>query len=1135
METGAFAVTRSEMPSLDLPTQNPEPQIMDETDMKPRNNNWLKTLAGVLTLGLAGDLPPVEAQENDEEEIYELSPFVVDAGDDTGYAATSTMAGTRIKGRLADVSTAIQVVTEQFLKDTGATDVEDILVYTTNTEVAGTSGNFAGPHGNSGTQLVFDGARDNLSETARIRGLGDADRTRDYFLTGIPVDAYNLSRMEINRGSNAVLFGLGSPAGIINAGLKKANFSNSNEIEVRYGSFNSYRGTFDINRELVESKLALRIASLYEEERFEQDHAFEKDERLYAAIQYQPFKSDSNRTTIRANFETGDINASRPNITPPTDRFSRWWEFGKPTWNPSVQDGRTRGAVRDDSGTLAIWDTYGSIFSNPGLLFNDPNSSQFGGGGGPDAFVNFFQNVFTNGGDFYYSMVAPAGLGRIARASRDVFGPGANFFVDDVVSDPSVFDFRNSSLAGADEQQRMDFESFNVALEQTFLNGDVGFELAYNNEEGDTFSKDVDWGFRGALTMDVNTHRLDGSVNPNFGRPYFAAGAPQITEEQNDQEITRFTGFAKFDFQDKFDSGIFKWFGKHSLTFLAQERKSKGFSGRFSDAIWPTSFGESFNRTLAGTTNRGQHVRSVGGFYYLGDSLANLNSLREISQPIRGVGVTHEISSFSDGLLFVRDPVDGAGGSWQRGVGVDVIQYRNDRQAVARFASHRGTKIESNSTVLSSRFFGDSLVLTGGWRDDRLRDLSQSLPKGAENSPLLDTPNDILATIDEDVELFEASPFSWGAVFHLPRFATKAISEDLEFSFHYGESENFRASGSRVTLYGETIAPQGGDTEEIGFSVTGLNGRLHTRFNWFETRQARVNVNFGGQIWQIPIGIYSFNDPAVVEATGYFFPPQEARDTVNFRLISVNSDGTKVYARDGVGTGVAHTKDVASEGFEFELIYNPIPNWRIFFNAAKQQAQNDNSVPALKRYLAERLPVWNLPGVRDLKVVSDDRTVGEFLDVNVLGAVETLTSADGILNPEVREWRFNLVNSYHFSGNSMLDGFSIGGAARYQDEAAIGSAVKVVDGRANLDAENPFFGPNEIKVDAWVGYGRMIMGDKVDWRLQLNVKNLLDEDDLIPIRVKSRRQDCCLSYPGTTYVGVNEQLQILVAIVRSPK
>ena len=70
----------------------------------------------------------VIAQSDEEEEVYELSPFVVETDEDEGYRATATLAGTRVRTDLRDLAASISVVTKQFLEDTNATDSSDLLV-----------------------------------------------------------------------------------------------------------------------------------------------------------------------------------------------------------------------------------------------------------------------------------------------------------------------------------------------------------------------------------------------------------------------------------------------------------------------------------------------------------------------------------------------------------------------------------------------------------------------------------------------------------------------------------------------------------------------------------------------------------------------------------------------------------------------------------------------------------------------------------------------------------------------------------------------------------------------------------------------------------------------------------------------
>jgi outer membrane receptor protein involved in Fe transport len=97
-----------------------------------------------IALCAAAAATPLTAQETaPEEEVFELSPFVVDATDHQGYLATSTLAGTRIRTNLADLGAAISVVTQEFMEDIQATDAGTLMAYVTNTEVGGAHGNFS--------------------------------------------------------------------------------------------------------------------------------------------------------------------------------------------------------------------------------------------------------------------------------------------------------------------------------------------------------------------------------------------------------------------------------------------------------------------------------------------------------------------------------------------------------------------------------------------------------------------------------------------------------------------------------------------------------------------------------------------------------------------------------------------------------------------------------------------------------------------------------------------------------------------------------------------------------------------------------------------------------------------------------
>src|SRR5690242_303804 len=74
---------------------------------------FLPTLlaTAVLTTAMAQTVaPPTPATTRDaNQETLVLSPFTVDATTDVGYAATSTLGGTRLKSELRDVASQIDV------------------------------------------------------------------------------------------------------------------------------------------------------------------------------------------------------------------------------------------------------------------------------------------------------------------------------------------------------------------------------------------------------------------------------------------------------------------------------------------------------------------------------------------------------------------------------------------------------------------------------------------------------------------------------------------------------------------------------------------------------------------------------------------------------------------------------------------------------------------------------------------------------------------------------------------------------------------------------------------------------------------------------------------------------------------
>ena len=276
---------------------------------------------------LFAGLSVATAQNEDDEDLYTLSPFTIDESETVGYLATSTLAGTRIKTDLKDLGASISVVTEEFMNDVGATDAGTLLSYIGGAEVGGYQGNFAGGTEQAQSRVYLTEERTNPQRNQRIRGLGDADLTRGFFLTDMPFDSYNTERVTVSRGPNSLLFGIGSPGGVINNATKQAIQNNDfGELGVRFDNYGSWRATLDYNKSLIEDKLAIRVALLEETLEYKQDPAFEDQSRIYAALDWVIFESDSALTRLRVNFEDGKQEGSPVEVLPPTVAYHNWFE-----------------------------------------------------------------------------------------------------------------------------------------------------------------------------------------------------------------------------------------------------------------------------------------------------------------------------------------------------------------------------------------------------------------------------------------------------------------------------------------------------------------------------------------------------------------------------------------------------------------------------------------------------------------------------------------------------------------------------------------------------------------------------------------------------------------------------------------
>jgi len=295
------------------------------------------------TVGWAQTAAPAPATTTDQEDQpIVLSPFTVDASKDKGYFAENTLAGSRMNTNIADLGASISVVTKQQIEDTASVDINDVFRYEVNTEGSLTYT----PTGSGYLTLRSDGVMDANAGAAtgsstvpftnaqanRVRGLGVPSAAINYYpaIGAVPMDAYNIQSLEISRGPNSMLFGMGSPAGIVNQSTAQAALNrNTNSVQLRTDHNGSFRSSFAFNRSLLRDKLAVYGAFLYDDRAFERKPSYDITRRQYAAITYKPFE----KTTLRANFENYSNDNRRPNTLTPRDFVTEWITAGRPMYN----------------------------------------------------------------------------------------------------------------------------------------------------------------------------------------------------------------------------------------------------------------------------------------------------------------------------------------------------------------------------------------------------------------------------------------------------------------------------------------------------------------------------------------------------------------------------------------------------------------------------------------------------------------------------------------------------------------------------------------------------------------------------------------------------------------------------------
>lgn len=1132
-----------------------------------------------------------------DDKVIVLDPFTVTT-EHEGYQAVDTLGGARVRTKLADTPSAITVVTKKFMEDLGITNAEDLLIYTTSTEVGGLGGNFSGIAAR-GFGVVGDGEINRLvnpAGTNRARGLTAMDNTRNYFLSEIPWDGYNISRVDISRGPNSFLFGVGSPSGISNYSTNEAIFKNQGSIETSVGSFGTTRQTLDVNRVIVPQQLAVRLDLVNDKTKYQQEPAFSHSKRAYGALRFDPafLSTDSAHTRVNVSFENGNIRSNNPRTLPPTDLITGYFD---PSVNKAGYDPfnfvRSGASVGYDL-SMSPWvthDNIGYVFgSSPAYWFDAATGSvvraaQSGAGGlkpagipGTGTGIGGLNGV---GNAYHLHTVGYAHYVYATSFTDPNRFPGAAArtvnYLDKSLADPSLFDFYNNLIDGPNKREWQDWNTFNVSIVQSFLNDRLVFQAVAQNEELKRGQQTLMNG--PFVTVDLDAYMLTtpswlpgSQANPNVGRPV-VGGSYSGGHKENffKHENYQLTGAYTLKFDDEPKSTLARILGFHEFTGLAGrygvERESRVAN------LFATD--EAFGQKYTGGSNINN--RGINWAAYLGPTLRSSSSgagayLSRITNQI--VPMSGPVTFFDNTWIGTVDPTAAwvnpmPNGNSNMTQADNPANYRGYQPTTATILSADaniddlytdGNKSEqiitSEALMYQGHFWDDTIIPSFGWRRDKVLQRGNLAPINSVNGRSMD-----YEITDEGVEIKTTST-SYGVAVHLPKSIKQNLPEGTDVSFYYFHGSN-QTPRVRYGIDGTQLPSEKGETDDFSVQFDGFKGRATVRLTAFKTVDNNAQASYGQPLgaagwlidslpmWTLTMAtsgvaaseLGAANLPADMQPHSWFWGWGQNNPALAQQIAQVlKTDFVKMFPQsywDNYGMGdwldmaalergdwlkvskvlggslltwnfpnthLVHgvqpiiDQNLVSKGYELEATIRPVSNWDMTFNASRIRAYQTSLGASAADYLNGMGRLWVETPLGLTPEWGGGPIRNEFLN-NVWGPYLTQVALTGTDQPELRKWNFRFITNYKFTQGG-LKGLNIGGAYRWMSKSIVGYGIKqetVFGNQAWIaDVAKPLYGPADSHFDAWIGYQRRL-NDQIDWKVQLNVRNVGEKASLVPI------------------------------------
>lgn len=1082
-----------------------------------------------------------------QEETVVLSPFEVKS-DTKGYYSSNTMSGTRFNTKLEDLGSSITVMTKEQMSDFAMVDINDVFLYTAGAEGTGTYTDYVVDRGGG----VTDNVQMNPTQANRLRGISSANISyNNYEMSGrMPIDPLLIEGIEITRGPNASVFGLGNASGTVNQVATSANlFRDITRSELRADSYDGYRTTLDINRTLIKNKLAIRVNGGFQHEGFVRKPSGVNTVRYDAFVKYKPFKN----TTISGSLLYYRMNGNRPNFTPPRDYVSDWVNSGKATWDPVLQEVHWNGQTfRFTSDTAVV---NGRTLNSFGLsraggmqtranLYVDQNGIAYWTAPNTNNMAPSSGTATpTANGQTIRLMESSVNLGT-ASASPGRYTGQRLWTTTPVVADKSIYDWSDINVSSVNRLMDRTLV-YNAQLDQIVFETPrqmLAVQLGALREDNERYARTPlgnsgNSGQSGQLFVDVNEKNIDGTPNQFFGKTFLAAGEPLTKWSPATWDTYRAQAAYRLDLRN--ENGLLKWLGvqqlsvydeyKYRVSRVYAYREAMASSPSWLSNVTTANYARANQGSVTGGPAAGPNImRQYIRYYVGGNSNGRIDYAPSTfdygSYPFVWGGYTVSSSLPTNAGTFIRDPLaldllattDGTGGT-------------NNLKQV----------IKTPGAVWQTQLFDNKLVTVVGYRQDKVFSKNGVNPNLIGNNTLHDYERDSHWTAGD--YRYNVGKTKTLSVVARPLRDIEAINRAAEnntglthwvadiarnLSFTYNKSDNFIPQPPAIDIFRNALPNVTGKGTDYGFWLPLADGKFVLRFNRWKTNQYNARDGEANVVVQRVLRkdiLYStgsvdpWNLPALIATTwnaALGSPSGAALDAKIAEITKIPTADAQALAEAFQAGTLAATNDITAKGTEIELNFNPNRYWTVAASATETESISSNMSKSIQDWIDLRMPVWTtikdpVTGANWWTSTYGSNTPEANHAVFVTAPYSVFKEQEGKSKPSVRKYAFKLSSSLQLAAlteNKILKNFKVGGAIRWEDKGAIGYygkdyTTRLASGQEilELDANNPIWDKAHYYFDAFVGYKTKLWSNKIVTNIQLNVRNIQENGRLQPI------------------------------------